>query len=105
MKEFPRYLTPANKHNFSSYAQRRNLAYMRKDISEIMIKGDENEYFDLQKFGVKFRLNNKDIESMIDTISEELHRLGWKTKTSFGNTALFVYSTEQPPSSCYVEEF
>jgi len=32
---------------------------------------------------------------------EELEELGWKCKKSFGQTALFIYSTENPPPSCW----
>lgn len=105
MKEFPSRLKPQNKDQFSSYCYNRNIAYLRKEIYELVIKGDENSYFDLDKFERYYKLKKGEIEKMSDTISEELEELGWHIKKSFGNTGLFIFSSEEPPPSCYDDEF
>lgn len=105
MKEFPTDLNPKNKHNFSKYRYRRNLAYMRREIYELMIFGDENNYFDLDKFSRQYKITTEDIKSMCNIIFKELEELGWKTKTSFADSGLFIYSTDEPPKSCYQDEF
>ena len=105
MKEFPSRLTPKNKDQFSNYCYNRNIAYLRKEIYELVIMGDENSYFELDKFERRHKLKKGEIEKMSDTVSEELVELGWNVKKSFGNTGLFIYSSEDPPPSCYDDEF
>jgi len=105
MKEFPSRLSPENKEKFSKYRYERNLAYMRRDIFELVLLGDENKYFDLDKFARVNYVNESDIRDMCNVVMDELKNLGWKVKTSFGGTGLFIYSTENPPPSCYTDEF
>lgn len=105
MKLFPEKLKPENKENFHKYFFERNLAYMRRDIFEKMLRGDENDYFELEKFSAEYNITNEDLNKMVNKVCSELQDLGWKTETSFGGTALFIYSTENPPPSCYPDEF
>lgn len=105
MKDFPSNLKPENKQEFSMYRYRRNLAYMRREIFELMLLGDENNYFDLDKFARDYKITTENMESMRNILSNELKELGWKTETSFGGTGLFIYSTDKPPPSCYKDEF
>ena len=105
MKEFPSRLKPQNKDQFSSYCYNRNIAYLRKEIYELVIKGDENSYFELDKFERHYKLKKGEIDKMSDRVSEELEELGWHVKKSFGNTGLFIFSSEVPPPSCYDDEF
>ena len=104
MKEFPDSITPENKEKFSYYRQKRITAYLRKEIMELILMGDENSYFDLDSFSRKYVVNKKDFDSMVECVSKELVDLGWNVKLSFGGTGLFVYSTETPPPSCYEDE-
>lgn len=102
MKEFPQRLYVENKSEFDTILYDRELCYLRRDIFEHMIKEDENNYFDLEKFSrEKLKNNQKIIKQMCDTIMGELEKLGWKCKTSFNGTGLFIYSTDEPPPSCY----
>ncbi len=105
MKEFPGRLKPENKEKFSQYCYERNIAYMRRDIFELVLLGDENCYFELDNFSKTHKLKKGESTKMCDTVMEELKGLGWNVKTSFGGTGLFVYSTDDPPPSCYNEEF
>ena len=104
MKEFPNRLKPENKEKFPEYCFYRNLAYLRRDIFELMILGDENNYFALDNFSYKHGIPEKEMEELTNTVVKELENLGWNTKTSFGGTGLFIYSTKDPPPSCYVDE-
>lgn len=104
MKEFPNRFKPENKENFSKYHCERNIAYMRRDIFELVIRGDENNYFDIDKFARNRSLNKNEIEYILKIVMDELKKLGWNVKTSFGGTGLFIYSSEEPPPSCYVDE-
>jgi hypothetical protein len=98
MKEFPKKINVKHINSFSSYLYDRELCYLRRDIYEHMIEHDENNYFNLDKLLSNRKLNSK---KMITTIIEELEVLGWKCKTSFGGTGLFIYSTDNPPLLCY----
>lgn len=102
MKEFPELLNVKNKDRFQEFHYNRTLLYLRKDIYEHMLKSiNENNFYDLDKFN-KLHLNNMDdLQKMVQDIMSELKYLGWKSKLSFGNTALFIYSTDNPPSSCW----
>ena len=70
-----------------------------------MIREDENTYFDLEKFGCIYFKNKKNKEELLhkllNDIIPEITKLGWKCKKSFGGTALFIYSSENPPPSCW----
>jgi len=103
MKSFPQEINVKNLHNFTKINNDRINNIIRNEIYETLIKRkSENEYIDLDKMSKDHCYNNINMVSKIITdISEELHELGWKTKLSFGDTGLFIYSTEDPPTSCW----
>ena len=105
MREFPDILTVKKKDKYPDIYKSRVLCYFRKDVYEHVISHDENSYFDLERFGKKYYNNHKDREKittdMSNTIILELEKLGWKCKKSFGDTALFIYSSIDPPPSCW----
>jgi hypothetical protein len=103
MNEFPSILCPDSKTNFPKYRYELNLSNMRKEIFDLVICGDENSYFDIDTFMRKYNIKKNDIASMISKVTSELNNLGWKLKTSFGGTGLFIYSTDTLPPSCYEE--
>ena len=103
MNEFPSDICVLNKDNFSEYNYNRLLGILRADIYNHMLWRNENDFFDFDKF-YKLNFKTKDID-MLDkmkiVIMEELNKIGWNTKLSFGSSALFIYSSENPPSSCW----
>ena len=102
MKEFPKCLNVKNKNIFDKLFYDRELCYFRRDIFEHILKEDENTFFDLDKFcRNKLKNQKKVMDRMTETIIKELEKLGWNCKTSFNRTGLFIYSTEDPPPSCY----
>jgi hypothetical protein len=109
MKEFPNILNVKNKDIFPDIFYNRVLCYFRKDIYEHIISNGENSYFDLEKFGRAYFKDQKDrvdlVKKLSDNIIKELVILGWKCKVSFGGTALFIYSTENQPPSCWEDGF
>jgi hypothetical protein len=97
MNNFPKYLLPNQKSDFTPHLHEYYLQKLRENIFLMILKGDENEFFDLDTFN---RLNINDMsltKSLSDQIVTELESLGWKTKYSYGDTALFIYSTSDPP--------
>lgn len=101
MKEFPSILDVKYKDNFPDAYYNRVLFYLRRDIYEHIISEDENNYFDLEKFQIKYKLSTENRDKMGQQIIKELEKLGWKCKLSFGDTGLFIYSSENPPKSCW----
>jgi transcriptional antiterminator len=104
MKEFSKKLEVNNKNTFHKYRFERNLAYLRREITENMLLGNEEDYFDLENFRNKFNISKEDLSNMVEIVKKELEKLNWNTKLSFGSTALFIYSSEDPPSNCYPDE-
>ncbi len=98
MNSFPLEINKDNKENFNNLFINMISSIIREDIYHLIIsRKDENEYLDLDKYYSKYGKNRK----IIDDIILELNQLGWNTKLSFGDTGLFIYSTENPPSSCW----
>jgi hypothetical protein len=88
--------------NFEQMNYERINSILRVDIYNHMIsRRSENEYFDLDTFNMKNNISMKTLHQMIKEIMNELEKLGWKTKLSFGDTGLFIYSTEEQPKSCW----
>lgn len=78
---------------------------LRKKIYEHILEENENNFFDIEKFNKKYLKNLQHTLDIIKDIIVELEDAGWKCKLSYGNTALFIYSTEKPPPSCWEGEF
>ena len=101
MDEFPENLTPENKADFPEIRYTLLKSYLRHEITNNVLEGNENNYFDLSTFSVKYNINIDLLEKMCNDITKELLYLGWNVKTSFAGTGLFIYSTEMTPPSCY----
>ena len=105
MKEFPTIFNTKQKKHFPDIYFTRVLCYLRREIYEHVLNQDENNYFDIEKFSRKYYKNNKDRDKIMlklsNSIIQEIENFGWKCKLSFGGTALFIYSSEKPPPSCW----
>jgi hypothetical protein len=100
MDKFPDYLNVLHKDNFNTIKYNRLENIFREDVFIHLInRKNENDYIDLDKYLSNFDKN--EISKIFYKIRDEIHALGWKTKLSFGDTGLFIYSTENPPSSCW----
>lgn len=106
MKEFNNKINVSNKDKFKLYHYERILCYMRRDIFEHVIREEENFYFELDIFFKKYKIKDDiSMEKMTSTVISELEDQGWKCKTSFGGTGLFIYSSENPPENCFEDGF
>lgn len=104
MKDLPTILNVKNKECFPEIYYNRILCYLRKAIYEHVISKEENNCFDLEQFGRLYFSEKTRVDltkKLSVTIQSELEALGWKCKLSFGGTALFIYSTDKPPPSCW----
>jgi hypothetical protein len=41
------------------------------------------------------------IKKMANVVMDELSKKGWKCTLSYGDTALFIYSSDNPPTGCW----
>lgn len=74
---------------------------IRKEIYELILRNDERESFDLEKFSIfNTRRDVKLVFQLLSAIIIELKELGWKTQFCYGNTVLFIFANEKP-SNCY----
>jgi hypothetical protein len=106
MKTFPNTLTVNNKHSFNEMYNTRVVCYLRRDIYEHIINKTENDYFDIERFMTDKRINDPKISSvMVETVMNELRMLGWNCMLAYGKSGLFIYSTKDPPPSCWVGDF
>ncbi len=101
MDAFPPELNPENKENFSSMYDRYWKRCIRDEIYKKMISGDESDFFDYDCFARKNYLNIASVRTLVYEVIDELKSLGWKIKTSYGDTALFIYSTETLPRGAW----
>jgi hypothetical protein len=101
-----------DKESFSLKYNEIILNYLREDIYFFLLSRDytdklenqiiilENTFFDFGNFKMKRNII-KNITENIEIIIKELNDVGWKTFLGFGNTAIFIYSTEEKPPSCW----
>ena len=105
MKHFPEKIKPENIEKFKEFLKARYTCYLRRDIYELLLtRKDETEYFGLDSWS-PVPSKHKFLDEIVATVTSELEGLGWKCKTSFGGTGLFIYSSEDPPVNCYEEGF
>lgn len=100
MQDFPVHLKPENKSKFPTIRQNRLKLKLRRELYDHIISHSENEYFSLDKFNEQVKDMNL-TQKLADSMITDLEKLGWKCKKSYGDTALFIYSTENPPPSCW----
>jgi|UniRef100_A0A6C0CYZ3 hypothetical protein len=104
MNKFPGEIGVNHKDNFSEYYMRFILQNLRQAIYKHILQDDENNCFDLENFCRSQSIKLTSIIEFVKTqIVPELVKLGWKYKFAYGETALFIYSSENPPVSWYEE--
>jgi hypothetical protein len=101
MEQFPIQLTPSHKDEFISLYESYWKNCIREEIYKKIISGDETDFFDYDCFARKNFLKVDSIRKIVYQIIDELKELGWKIKTSYGDTALFIFSTENLPRGAW----
>lgn len=105
MNAFPQVLNVKNKDNFPEHYYNMVLCLVRERVYTHVLIEKENSYFDLERLKKTYKLTDEQYIKMSEIIIKELEELGWKCKLSYGQTALFIYSTENPPPSCWDDSF
>lgn len=104
MNSFPPYLIPQENEKFESYMEHFILYKIREAIYSFILKGNEDDYFILDKHYREYNIHDSELaQTITDKLTHELNNLGWKTKKAFGGSSLYIYSKE-PHKSAYFED-
>jgi len=90
-----------NKDGFKNLLREEHMMIMEREIRYFMLKGKESDFYDLDKFNRQYIKNMEETHSMVKTVQEKLKNLGWNTYLGFGDTGLYIYSTEEKPYGAY----
>lgn len=101
MNSFPPELHVSNKEAFASLLFNDHLQRLRREVMFHMLHRKENDFFDLDVFNRKYVKDVTILLELVDVIEKELHELGWSTYLGFGDTGLYVYSSEEKPDGVY----
>ena len=113
MNSFPYWIGKEYKEEFAGYNFQHILKILRKEIFNHILNYDysnvdsnnqfvcENNSFELDVFFKFYNVNEGKQKEMIEIISKELKEIKWNTQLAFNETALFIYSTDTLPSSCW----
>jgi hypothetical protein len=101
MEIFDKRLHVSNYKNFNNLY----LDYVEKQLREdifihIVKRKNEDDYIDLDYYSSKY--GKDEVYKVLPILTKELEAEGeWKTKLSFGDTGLFIYSTDDLPKTCW----
>lgn len=93
MDAFPTELAPSNTE-LAAMMHKHVMRRLREKVFCCVASGDPESFFDLAAFEFASYARLKDL---VADVCAELHTLGWETKLTYGDTALFVYSKANPP--------
>ena len=101
MDKFSLNIKPENKDTFSELRYEKNINILRREIHDFIIEGKEDDFFDFVIFDKRINKDMKTTKKMCEQVITDLNELGWKTKLSYGDTGLFIYSSENPPTNAW----
>lgn len=97
MNNFPKQISEKNRKKFPELLEERILQKLREEILDVVLQDDCSNFYDISSFKYS---SYKNIKDLIKQVMKELEELGWKTKLSYGDTALFIY-TGLVPVNCW----
>jgi len=103
MDSLPNNIHANNQESFQKINYERLVSLFRQEVYESLLKRkDDNEYIDLDGFTARhFNRKLNTVMKIVEQVCCELKILGWNTKLSFGDTGLFIYSSDKQPKSCW----
>jgi len=107
MAQIPEYLNADNKHNFKDLHFTSVKQKLRCELHDHILAFKESQYYDLNRFikeHLDHTINDESFDKMLEEVRDELHKLNWKTETSFGGTGLFIFK-DTPPENYYPDGF
>jgi len=83
-------------NKISDFRYEKYMNQFRNSIFQFLIdRKNENDYFNLDPF-----TNLEKFEFMLHEVLTDIQKIGWKTKLSFNDTGLFIY-TNEVPKTCW----
>ena len=82
-----------------NYDRLKNL--LRSEIYVLILSRErEDIYYDIELFSTRNHAHEV-VDKLVTELRQELKNIGWKTCLSYGDTGLFIYSTEDKPNNCW----
>lgn len=97
MNKFPEFISEKNRTQFAGILEEKILQKLREDIVDTVLHDDSSNFYDISLFKYS---KHRNIIKLVKQVMKELDELGWKTKLSYGDTALFIY-TGSVPVNCW----
>lgn len=94
----------ANKDQFPAILFQLNMEYLRKDVSEFLLRrSSEEEYYDINGFHEKYTkyCEGGTIGKLMIALILELNELGWKCLSAYSGNGLYIYSTDKEPATVW----
>ena len=85
-------LRPENSESFDEYLFEMNMTELRKKIAKFIIKEREDGFFDMAKFYMDNKIEDK--EKYIKEIAVELKELGWLVGLVFNKTGIVLFKNK-----------
>lgn len=102
MNSLPETISVANRETFRLQFIEQKKARFRKEVVNFLLKRDrENDFIDIDQFNRKHVLDMKLTQEIVEAVSNELKELGWYPLLGFGDTGLYILSTEEKPDGVY----
>ena len=101
MDSFSKDLHVSKKETFATLLFNENLRRLRGEVMYHMLHRNESDFFDIDIFNREYVKDIDILMKLIDIIEDELHELGWSTYLGFGDTGLYIYSSEEKPDGVY----
>lgn len=77
---------------------------IREAICDFIIANSlQANYFNFYEH-VSEQITLQTVQIVVGSLQKELESIGWKTKLAYGNTGMFIYSTNDPPITYVAEE-
>lgn len=104
MNTFPLEIHVRNRKKFSKILKEHIIKYLRQQLYDHILKGNQQEQFSLLEFNDKYLGDKNILVEIVTLLLEELHELGWKTKILGCYDWLLIYDDDGGPLT-YGNEF
>lgn len=91
-------LSPNNRLIFAKLMYNRIYKTTEEELIDVILSNDPENYYDMS--ASKY-YTYPQFKKVISDLCDMLNSMGWKTKKSYGDTALFIYCGETAPKNCW----
>lgn len=91
----------SNKQNYKTLLLAHWNKLLTEDISLHILRGKEEDFYDLEKFRRFHKIPPSDFSGMLECVQKVLIEHGYNIYLGFGETGLFIYTSEERPNGAY----